>query len=119
MYGLFCSRCSRPLTIPFSCKVFTDEGISYEVKNKLPEGVEDGEKAVIVYMHGDCRHQGKCSAKILRKRARELRDTWRSKHRRIPESERTVCIAGRLVHLGLDADAPMGNGLKAFPRVRK
>jgi hypothetical protein len=71
MYGISCTRCARPITFPFSCTVFTGDGEEYSIQNKLPEGVVDGSGAVIIYMHGDCKRQGRYSAKIARKASRD------------------------------------------------
>ena len=70
MFGLKCTCCTRPLTFPFTCTVFLDNGDQYDVHNKVPEGVEDGVRAVILYKHKDCGKQGRYSAKMLRRKAK-------------------------------------------------
>ena len=67
MLGLNCSRCGRPLTYPFTCQVFKEDGTELQVENKIPEGVEDGKGCVFVYLHVDCAKQGQWSSQKIRK----------------------------------------------------
>ena len=57
MRGLNCSNCGRPLSKPFTVMVLASSGSTETFKDKVPRGVKDGEGAVIVYRHDDCRKQ--------------------------------------------------------------
>lgn len=76
MFGLNCTSCSRPLTWPFVSHVFTDDGQEFTVNNKLPDGVVDGNGAIVLYLHGNCGRQGRYSAKMQRRAAKQARQRY-------------------------------------------
>jgi hypothetical protein len=108
MKGVNCTRCSRPLTYPFTSIVFTEYGKQVSVKNKIPEDVVDGKGVVILYLHGDCKKQGKYSAKMIRKAARKLDEVSYS-------SYDTVSFQEELHNLKFDVSSRGHRFLKVMP----
>lgn len=78
MRGITCSRCCSWIRAPFTAQVFKNDGSEYVVKNAIPEGVEDGNGSVIVYLHKDCAKQSRFYARIpagaTEKRIRSFRE---------------------------------------------
>lgn len=120
MFGLYCTRCCRPLTWPFSSLIFKEDGTEYTVQNKIPDDVVDGKNAVVVYMHKSCKRQGKYSAKMLRRAARmEVRNVDRKPSFNIgprgPRPKSTVMEW--LSKKGFDVSAKGHKFLMVFPRM--
>ena len=77
MLGLNCTRCGRPLTYPFTCQVFKEDGTELQLENKIPDDLEDGRGCVFVHIHVDCTKQGHWSSQKVRRALSEVRQQMR------------------------------------------
>ena len=91
--NLDCSWCGGVLNKPFSCRVIRNDGTQSEVRNRIPVGIEDGNGAVLVYLHKNCKKQ--CKTKRPRPRTIEQMEEQERKRvgalKSIPVYAKMIC----------------------------
>ena len=102
MRGLNCTRCQKPLTYPFTCHVFKEDGTEEVLENKAPTDFTDGKGCVFVYQHNDCATQGVWAAKKQRKVRREERNSRAyARHKEV--------VFERYIRLAIPQEQRVGN----------
>ena len=112
-----CTWCGKPLTLPFTCRVFTKDGGERVIENKIPDDIIDGHGAIVILLHNRCGSKGSdCGRISITSTGRPERKFMYHSAPRLPEPNRSA--AARLTRMGFDVLARGYRLLRVLPAVR-